>query len=146
MNAQEIADVLIKTYKRGNHIWICGNGGSSCEASHLSEELISSGFPAIALNDPNVITALANDFSYKDIFSKYIKAVGQPNDLLLCLTTSGESLNIIKAIRTAKNMGLKVIIFSTNIDLKLNTPRTQEKHLSMIHEIHEIVKAYIKKI
>ena len=128
-----ITKQILDCFNRGNSVWVIGNGGSSAEASHLSEELISLGYPCIALNDPQVITALSNDFSYEQVFALYLIAVGKMNDILIVLSTSGKSKNCIKAIRTAKQMCIEVIEFPRK---GKNTENIQENQLKLIHKIY----------
>ena len=130
-----ISKQIIKCFERGNKVLIIGNGGSSAEASHLSEELIAYGYPAIALNDPCVLTALSNDFSYEEVFSRYIIAVGAQGDVLITLSTSGKSKNIIRAIKTAKQKSMEVIELPRN---KGKTTETIQNHqLELIHKVYK---------
>lgn len=132
-----IAQQLKECFDRGNKAWICGNGGSSAEASHFSEELISLGYPLIALNDPQVITALSNDFSYDQVFSRYLLAVASEGDILIVLSTSGKSKNCIRAIRTAKQMCIEVVDFPRK---GKTTEIIQNNQLALIHRIYEDFK------
>lgn len=134
-----LSNKLLKCFSRGSKCWIIGNGGSSAEASHLSEELISHGFPAIALNDPQVITALANDYSYDEVFSRYLIAVADKDDILIVLSTSGKSKNCIRAIRTAKQKCMEVIEWPRK---GRTTEDIQNYQLEVIHKVYkEIVNA-----
>lgn len=136
---EQIAQDIIKCFKDGGHLFTMGNGGSLAHASHLSEELISHGYPAIALNDSNVLSALANDFSYDEVFSRYIHAVGKKGDILLTFSTSGKSINIIKASERAKIIGIKVIEFPRNF--KGTTEEIQDEQQKLLHQIYkEIIK------
>jgi D-sedoheptulose 7-phosphate isomerase len=134
--ALKIAKQIISCFQHGGKILICGNGGSAQQANHFAAELIHEGLPAVSLvSDIAVITATANDFSYKDIFARQIIALGKEGDLLISLSTSGTSKNILYAITWAKRLGLEVINFPTNQELNKTTPHTQEIHLEMIHQI-----------
>ena len=127
-------------FKRGGKVWVCGNGGSSAEASHLSEEFISLGYPVIALNDPQVITALSNDFGYKDVFVRYLRAVSvsrdrlSPNkDLLITLSTSYKSPNILEVIKSANRIGIEILKFPNK---GKTTEEIQNNHLKLIHKLY----------
>ena len=90
--------------------------------------------------DPATLTASANDYGFETVFSRWLEVVGEPNDLLIALSGSGKSANILWAIKLAQEIGMKIITFPTNNDLKKSTPRTQERHLRMIHQIWELLK------
>ena len=137
-----IPQKLIDCIERGNKILICGNGGSSAQSSHFSEELITHGLPAIALNDPQVITALSNDFSYKEVFSRYIKALGSNGDLLITFTTSGKSKNLIKAQKTAEESGLEVLEWPHKKGK--TTEDRQNIQLKEMHKVYKEVVEYFK--
>lgn len=152
MAAQRLANCLLG----GKKILICGNGGSAAEASHFSSELLNRfeaerpSLPAIALSaDTGTITAIANDYHYNEIFSKQIKGLGQPGDILCVLTTSGNSENIIRAVEAAHARELSVLALTgkdggmlvkylqdTDIEIRVpaeTTARIQESHLLIIH-------------
>ncbi|MDC1148316.1 SIS domain-containing protein [Pelagibacteraceae bacterium] len=110
-----------KSLKYGGKIMFCGNGGSAADSQHLATELVvryqknRKALAAISLTtDTSAITATGNDFSFKKIFSRQVEAIGKKEDLLICITTSGNSPNIIEAIRTAKKRGIKCYCFSGN--------------------------------
>lgn len=137
-----ISQKIIDCIERGNKLLLAGNGGSSSQASHLSEELITHGIPAIALNDPAVITAIANDLSYEEVFSRYLKALGNAGDLFIVFTTSGKSKNLIKAEKTAKELDIEVLEWPHK-----NGKTTEEKQNHQLIEIHKVyleVKKYFK--
>lgn len=140
----------------GNKILSCGNGGSAADAQHFSSELLNrfererQPLPAIALTtDSSAITSIANDYDYSLIYAKQIRALGQENDLLLAISTSGASANIIEAIHAAHERGMKVValtgrdggqvgalIQSNDIEIRVpgeSTARIQEVHLLAIH-------------
>lgn len=148
----KMADCLINNHK----ILTCGNGGSAADAQHFSGELLNRfeterpPLPAIALTtDSSTLTAIANDYSYNEIFSKQIKALGQANDILLAITTSGQSTNIVEAIHAAHARQMQVIALTGKDggkiasilkpgDIELRVPsnttcRIQEVHLIIIH-------------
>ena len=167
------ADTLIQPIARAgeamarslldNHkILSCGNGGSAADAQHFSSELLNRfeserpGLPAIALTtDSSTITAIGNDYHYNEIFSKQIKALGQPGDILLAITTSGNSKNILEALQAAHSRDVKVIVLTgkdggevpallgpDDIEIRVpaeSTARIQETHLLVIHCLCDII-------
>jgi D-sedoheptulose 7-phosphate isomerase len=157
----EIAHLIIKTLNKGNKIIWCGNGGSAADSMHLSAELIGryksnrKSLSSISLSSDNaVITCIANDFGYENIFSRQIEGVGKSDDVLVCLTSSGNSLNIIKAIKVAKSLNIKTVLISGNqggkcsglSDFELiiqseSTARIQEMQIFIGH----IICDYIEK-
>lgn len=134
-----ISQKLIDCFERGNKALLAGNGGSSAQASHFSEELISHGLPAIALNDPQVITALINDFPPNEVFSRYIKALGNTGDLLIVFTTSGKSINLIKAKITANELDMEVLEWPHK-----KGKTTEERQNYQLVEMHKIYKEVVK--
>lgn len=161
----ESVDVILKALKRGNKIYFCGNGGSAADAQHLAAEftgkfyLDRKALPAEALHcNTSYITAVANDYSYEDIFSRLIDGISNPGDVLIGLSTSGNSKNIIKALKTAKLNKLHTISFTgsseglikTHSDYLIsipskNTPRIQECHILIGHIICQIVEEQLFK-
>lgn len=157
----EFSELITKALKNGNKIIWCGNGGSAADSMHLSTEIIGryksnrKSLASVSLSADSVaITCIANDFGYENLFSRQIEGVGKSGDVLVCLTTSGNSLNIIKAIKVAKLMNLKTILMSGNMggkcsglsDLELiipsqTTARIQEMQIFIGH----IVCDYIEK-
>ena len=144
-----MADAIIHNGK----ILSCGNGGSHCDAMHFAEELTGRyrdnrrALPAIAISDVSHLSCVSNDFGYEYVFSRYIEALGQPGDVLLGLSTSGNSANIIRACEAAKAKGMKIIIMSGKdggklagvADVEIRVPhfgyadRIQEIHIKVIH-------------
>ncbi|MDR3492047.1 MAG: phosphoheptose isomerase [Gammaproteobacteria bacterium] len=146
----------------GHKILSCGNGGSACDAMHFSSEMLNRfkherpGLPAIALTaDMATLTSIANDYSYDDIFAKQLRALGQPGDLLLAISTSGNSTNVINAIKAAQDKRMTVLALTggdggkiagvlQEHDIEIRVPafevaRIQEIHLFVIHCICDIV-------
>lgn len=141
--------------KEGHKIIACGNGGSMSDAMHFAEELTGrfrdnrAPLPAVAISDPTHITCVANDFGYAYIFSKYIQAMGKQGDILLAISTSGNSPNILKAAEAAKEKGMKVIALTgkdggkiqSMADQEIRVPhhgyadRIQEIHIKIIHSL-----------
>lgn len=114
----QAANVIAECFRRGNKLFLCGNGGSAADAQHVAAEFVNRlskdferpGLPAIALTtDTSFITAYANDFGYDGVFERQLTALGQPHDVLLGISTSGNSVNVIKAVDAARKMGLLTI-------------------------------------
>jgi D-sedoheptulose 7-phosphate isomerase len=157
------SEALIKALKAGNKIMVAGNGGSAAEAQHFVAEIVGRyktnrrGYPAITLSaDTSIITAVANDFGYDTIFSRQIEALGKKGDVLVTLSTSGNSTNILKAIEEAKNAGIFTISLSGKdggksngmTDLQIivpsdDTARIQELHLLIIHSWCDLIEQNI---
>jgi D-sedoheptulose 7-phosphate isomerase len=154
--AQAISDAL----KAGNTLLVFGNGGSASDAQHLSAELVGrfqrerAGLPAIALTvDTSVLTSVANDYSFKQVFVRQLEALGHPGDVALGISTSGESPNVLAALQTAKARGLKTVAltgrdggsvgraadFHVNVPDQ-NTARIQEVHRTLLHVICEVIE------
>lgn len=148
--------VLVSALKNGNKVLSCGNGGSAADAQHFSSELLNRfhhdrpSLPAIALTtDASTVTSIANDYAYDQIFSRQISSLGQPGDILLAISTSGNSANVVQAIKTAQQRGMQVIAMTGNEggkmaqllsdkDVELRVPsavtaRIQEVHLLILH-------------
>lgn len=154
-----VVEVITGVLKAGNKILLFGNGGSAADAQHLAAEFINRfvierpPLPAIALTtDTSVITSIGNDYDFSEVFSKQIRAIGQPGDIAWGISTSGSSSNIIKAIEAAKKIGMITIGFTGRdggavarmVDYSLNvpstsTPRIQEVHITLGHVICEMV-------
>ena len=159
----ELASSLLnQTLLNGNKVMSCGNGGSAADAQHFSSELLNRydrdrpGLPGIALTtDSSTLTSIANDYDYRQIFSKQIAALGQPGDLLLAISTSGQSPNIIEAIQAANESEIAVIALtgkeggmigqllnSDSVEIRVPsnvTARIQEVHLLVIHILCELL-------
>lgn len=140
------AETIIKAIKEKHCVFVCGNGGSAAQSQHFCAELVGKykynrrALPAISLFDLASLTAIANDFSFSEVFSRQLEALGKEGDILITLSTSGKSKNILEAIKVAKKARMKTISFPTNQELGFDTPRTQEIHLEMIHKICELVE------
>jgi len=160
----EASKIISKSLKMGGTIFWCGNGGSAADSMHLSAELIGRfkknriPLKSISLSgNPSTITCISNDFGYESLFSRQIQALGKKDDVLIVISTSGNSKNIIKAINQAKINKLKVISFLGNkggrckgkgyLDLIVNshsTARIQESHIMIGHIICELVEKELK--
>ena|SRR3990167_9306104 len=145
MVAENLAKILIDTFENKGKVLICGNGGSASLASHFSDELLSKykqerrPLPAIALNDPIVLSAIGNDFGFDQIFSRQILALGNKGDLLIATSTSGKSENVNNAIAMAHFKGLKVIEWPRQGE---EIGKIQGYQLQLMHDVCEIVEAY----
>jgi D-sedoheptulose 7-phosphate isomerase len=157
---EETAYLIADAYANQKKILIAGNGGSLCDAMHFAEELTGfyrekrKALPAIALADPGHITCVGNDIGYEYVFSRAVEALGQTGDVLIVLTTSGQSMNLIQAVESAKTKGLKTVAFLGKTGGKLKgladlewivegfktSDRIQEVHMSAIHIIIEIIE------
>ena len=146
-------EMMCTALKAGNKIISCGNGGSMCDAMHFAEELSGRfrnnrrGLAAVSISDPSHISCVANDFGYDFVFSRYIEALGQPGDVLLGISTSGSSKNVIIAVEEAKKKGMKTLVLTGKdggklaglADLEIRAPysefadRAQEIHIKIIH-------------
>lgn len=158
----EASEEIVQALLEGHKILTCGNGGSACDAMHFSSEMLNRykqerpGLPAIALTcDMPTLTSIANDYHFSDIFAKQIRALGQPGDVLLVYTTSGNSTNIINAVKAAhdKNMGVIALtgfdggkitdhLLEKDIEVRVpayETARIQETHLLITHCICDII-------
>jgi phosphoheptose isomerase len=157
------AELMADTLCRGGKILTCGNGGSACDAQHFAAELVNRfqldrpPLAAIALNaDISTMTAIANDFGYDEIFSKQVRAIGREGDILLAISTSGNSLNVEMAVRAAKQKGMRVIMLSgkdggkiaeilddNDIELRVQddiTSRIQEVHVLIVHCLCDLLE------
>jgi len=158
---EETAILITNCFKSGNKLLICGNGGSAADAQHIAAEFVGKFYridrpalPAIALNvNTSIITALANDFGYDGIFSRQIEALGQKGDVLMGISTSGNSKNIIEASKLAIHKGMFFVALTgqnnceldniAQIAIKIpstNTPIIQNTHISTCHTICELVE------
>ena len=146
---------------RGGRLLACGNGGSMSDAMHFTEELVGrfretrTPLPALAFSDPATLTCIANDFGFEEVFARQVDAHGRPGDLLVCLSTSGESPNVIRAARVAREHELTTIALlgrgggklAADVDVALVIPdavhsdRIQEAHLLLLHAAIEGIEA-----
>ncbi|MFN9479332.1 MAG: D-sedoheptulose 7-phosphate isomerase [Betaproteobacteria bacterium] len=152
--------LLADTFAAGGRVYSCGNGGSMCDAMHFAEELTGRyrdnrpGYAATAIADPGHLTCVGNDYGYEQVFARYVQAHGRAGDVLLAITTSGTSKNIVAAAKVARERGVKVIGLTgrdgTPIvelsDIAIVTPggryadRVQELHIKVIHILIELVE------
>lgn len=126
---------LVELIKKARFIWICGNGGSAETAQHFSADLVKKGYKAICLNsNPAVLTMFANDYGYEHIFSKQLELYGSDKDLLITISCSGTSANIIEVLSIALLLRMKSYEFETFGEEK-DYGKLEDKHLQFAHEI-----------
>ena len=162
------ANMLVAAFKGGKKVLICGNGGSAADSQHFAAEFVNAfsrdldrkALPAISLTtDTSILTSIANDFEFENVYSRQVEAYGLPGDVLIVLTTSGASKNCLKAIDIANSMGLTTITFtkekgqvSTQAQISIevpsqNTQHIQECHMLAYHVITELVEdALFRKV
>lgn len=129
-------DKIIESIKKARCIWICGNGGSASTAEHFATDLIKKGYPAIALSsNTSIITMIANDYGYEKIFSKQLGILGSKDDLLITISCSGTSKNIVEVQEMALAMKMEVYAFKTFDDEINDFGLLEDKHLEFAHQI-----------
>ncbi len=154
------AQAMLQAIKADGKILSCGNGGSHCDAMHFAEELTGRyrnhrpGIAAIAISDVSHISCVGNDYGYDQIFSRYVEAVGRKGDVLLAISSSGNSANVIKAIEAAKSKGITVVGLTGKdggkmaglVDIEIRAPhseyadRAQEIHIKVIHSLIDSIE------
>jgi D-sedoheptulose 7-phosphate isomerase len=151
----QAAECMVQSLRAGGKLISCGNGGSMCDAMHFAEELSGRfrndrpALAALSISDPSHISCVANDFGYDYVFSRYIEAVGKAGDVLLAISTSGNSRNVVKAAEVARTMGIAVVALTGKdggqlaalADVEIRAPhstyadRAQEIHIKVIHAL-----------
>ena len=159
-NIQKAAELLVVSFEHKGKAFSCGNGGSMCDAMHFAEELTGRyrknrpGIAAVSISDPSHISCVANDFGYDFIFSRYIESHGREGDVLIAISTSGKSPNVVKAAEAARALGVKVIaltgkpgsLLENLADVCICAPggdfadRTQELHIKVLHILIELIE------
>lgn len=162
-NLQHIAEaarLIADAFKQQGKVLSCGNGGSHCDAMHFAEELTGRyrenrpGYAGIAISDPSHLSCVSNDFGYDYVFSRYVEAVGRAGDVLLGISTSGNSGNIVRAIEAARAKGMKTIALTGKdggkmaglADIEIRVPhfgyadRIQEVHIKIIHILIQLIE------
>jgi D-sedoheptulose 7-phosphate isomerase len=147
------SEIITRSFHSGGKVLSCGNGGSHCDAMHFAEELTGKfrderkPFPAISISDPSYLTCVGNDYGFEHVFSRYIEGIGKEGDVLLVLSTSGNSENVLNALDAAKAKGMKTIALTGQdggrlagkANVEINVPfsgyadRIQEIHIKIIH-------------
>lgn len=155
---------MVSSLSKGGKILSCGNGGSMCDAMHFAEELTGryrdnrKAIPALAISDPGYLSCVSNDYGYSHVFSRFIDGVGNKGDVLLAISTSGNSENVVNAILAAKEKGMKVIgltgkdggKMATLCDVEIRAPhsqyadRAQEIHIKVIHSLIDYIERNLK--
>jgi len=156
----DAGDALVNAFRQGKRVFSCGNGGSMCDAMHFAEELSGryrlnrKALPAASISDPSHISCVGNDYGYEAIFSRYLEAHAGQGDVLLAISTSGSSKNILAAVNAAKALGVTVValtgrpgsVIGELADIDVCTPggqyadRVQELHIKVIHILIESVE------
>jgi len=155
------SNAIAESFKAGGRVFSCGNGGSMCDAMHFAEELSGryrddrKGMPAVAISDPGHLSCVSNDYGYEHVFARYLDAHARKGDVLVGISTSGKSKNVILAAQRAKEIGMKIIVLGGKPDSELGkladidivTPgtsgyadRVQELHIKVIHILIELVE------
>jgi D-sedoheptulose 7-phosphate isomerase len=165
-NFQKIAtaaELIAAALSKGNKVISCGNGGSMCDAMHFAEELSGrfrndrKALAAVSISDPSHISCVGNDYGYEYIFSRYIEGLGNEGDVLLAISTSGTSKNVVRAIEAAKGKGMQVIsltgktggVMADLSDIEIRAPfteyadRAQEIHIKVIHSLIHAVEQLV---
>lgn len=157
------ANLIIEAYKKGNKLLLCGNGGSAADSQHIAAELVGRfkkerrGLPAISLTtDTSIMTSVTNDYWYDLLFARQVEALGNKDDILIGISTSGNSVNVVRAVETAKFKGLKTIGFLGSNGGKLkdlveipivvpfeSSDRVQEVHILIGHIICSLIDSTI---
>lgn len=158
-SCHQFSNLLVETIRNENNVFSCGNGGSHCDAMHFAEELTGryrknrKPLGALALGDPSHVTCVSNDYGFEHIFSRQLEGLGRRGDLLIGLSTSGNSKNVIMAFESAKKMGIKTVALlgkgggelKALADLSIVVPaetsdRIQEVHIKLIHTVIETLE------
>jgi D-sedoheptulose 7-phosphate isomerase len=160
----QAAALMATSVSAGGKIISCGNGGSHCDAMHFAEELTGKyreprkAIPALCISDPSHISCVGNDYGYDFIFSRYLEALGNNGDVLLAISTSGKSANVLKAAETARQRGMKVVALTGKdggplaslADVEIRVPhfgfadRIQEIHIKVIHILILLIEQKLK--
>ena len=155
-----MAQILIEAFRNGNRVFFFGNGGSAADSQHIAAEFVGrfmrerAALPAMALStDTSILTALANDYSYDVVFARQIEAFGQPGDVAVGISTSGNSGNVVEGMRTARERGMKTLALTGETGGKLRdlvdvcfcapsraTSHIQETHIAVSHSLCELVE------
>lgn len=159
----QAGQLMVNALQQNKKIISCGNGGSMCDAMHFAEELTGryrdnrKALAAISISDPSHIACVGNDYGYEFVFSRYIEAVGNAGDVLLAISTSGNSANILRAIEAAKQKGMQVVgltgkdggKMATLCDIEIRAPystyadRAQEIHIKCIHALIDYIESNV---
>ena len=159
-NVHQAGMAMVNAIQNGGKIISCGNGGSMCDAMHFAEELSGKfredrrALPALSISDASHMSCVGNDYGYNEVFARYLEALGQPNDVLLAISTSGNSTNVIRAMEVAKTKGIKIVALTGKdggkmaalADIEVRAPyskfadRAQEIHIKVIHALIQTIE------
>lgn len=160
----QASQIIVDAFEAGGKILICGNGGSAADSQHMAGEFVGTltkglqrpGLPAISLTtDTSILTAIGNDMNFKEIFKRQILAIGKKADVLICISTSGNSSNVLRGVKAAKTLGLHTIALTGEagelkkiVDIAICVPSTstqyiQESHVAIVHGICELVENHL---
>lgn len=160
---REAGDLMVSAIRSGGKIISAGNGGSMCDAMHFAEELTGRyrddrrAIPALSISDPSHISCVGNDYGYEFVFSRYLEALGQPGDVFLAISTSGNSKNVLRGIEVAKSKGMKIVGLTGKdggkmadlCDVEIRAPhsdyadRAQEIHIKVIHTLIDYIESQL---
>lgn len=160
----EAGEVMLNAIVDGKKIISCGNGGSMCDAMHFAEELSGrfrenrKPIAALSISDASHITCVGNDYGFDEIFSRYVEAIGNIGDVLLAISTSGNSKNVLKSVEVAKTKGMKIValtgkdggLLASIADVEVRAPhskyadRAQEIHIKVIHSLIHYIEENLK--
>ncbi len=160
---EKAGQLMVDSVKAEGKILSCGNGGSMCDAMHFAEELTGKyrndrpAIAAISISDASHIACVGNDYGYDFVFSRYLEAVGRKGDVLLAISSSGNSVNVIKAMEVAKKKGLKIVgltgkdggKMASLCDVEIRAPhsqyadRAQEIHIKVIHSLIDFIERHV---
>lgn len=160
---EKAAELMISAIRHGGKIIACGNGGSHCDAMHFAEEMTGRfrkdrrPLPAVAISDASHLTCTANDYGFDHVFSRYVEALGKEQDVLLAISTSGQSANILKAVESARNQGMQTVALTGHdggplgsvADVEIRVPhsgtsdRIQEIHIQVIHILIQLIEVEV---
>ncbi len=160
---REAGDLMVSAIRSGGKIISAGNGGSMCDAMHFAEELTGRyrddrrAIPALSISDPSHISCVGNDYGYEFVFSRYLEALGQPGDVFLAISTSGNSQNVLRGIEVAKSKGMKIVGLTGKdggkmaglCDVEIRAPhsdyadRAQEIHIKVIHTLIDYIESQL---
>ena len=161
---EDAGKMMAEAIRNGGKIISCGNGGSLCDAMHFAEELSGRyrddrrALPALSISDPSHLSCVGNDYGFDQVFSRYVEAVGREGDVLLAISTSGNSINVLKAAEAAEKQGMKVIALTGKDGGKLAglarveiraphsryADRAQEIHIKVIHSLIDFIETSLK--
>lgn len=160
---ESAAKLMVNSINLKGKIISCGNGGSMSDAMHFAEELSGrfrdhrKGIPAVSISDPSHITCVGNDYGFDQIFARYVEALGFENDVLLAISTSGNSKNVLEAVKVAKEKGMKIVALTGKAggelaslaDVEIRAPhapyadRAQEIHIKVIHCLIDMIESNV---